>query len=125
MKRNTTDIRKILGLAAACLSMFAISSVAQSNPKPTVMKGEVLDMSCYMSSGMHGASHKDCAQKCINGGSPMGLLTSSGKIYLLVENHDKTEAYNTAKQHAGDQIEVTGTYADKGGMAGLVVDQVK
>ncbi|HUX84564.1 MAG TPA: hypothetical protein VMV20_04985, partial [Chitinophagaceae bacterium] len=111
--------------AVACLTLFTLSSSAQTTPKPTVMKGEVLDMACYMASGMHGASHKDCAQKCINGGSPMGLLTSSGKVYLLVENHDKPEAYTTAKTHAGDQIEVTGTYADKGGIQGLVVDQVK
>ncbi len=115
----------MLGLAIACLTLFTLSSSAQTTPKPTVMKGEVLDMACYMSSGMHGVSHKECAQKCINGGSPMGLLTSSGKVYLLVENHDKPSAYASAKAHAGDQIQVTGTYADKGGIQGLVVDDVK
>ncbi len=89
------------------------------------IKGEVLDMSCYMSGGAKGADHKACATKCINGGSPMGILTEDGKVYLLVENHKKADAYATVKKYAGEQVEISGNYADRGGVQGLVVDEVK
>lgn len=123
--KNTFDFRKVLGLLAISLTLFTLSSVAQATAKPMVVKGEILDMACYMSGGMHGASHKDCAQKCLDGGSPMGLLTSDGKVYLLVENHDKPDSYASARKHGGDEMEVTGTYSERGGVQGLVVNDVK
>ena len=55
----------------------------------------------------------------------MGLLTSDGKVYLIVENHDKKDAYAEAKKHAGEQITVTGTLSDKGGLAAIIADEVK
>ena len=37
-----------------------------------------------MASGAHGDGHKSCATTCIKGGGPMGVLTSDGKVYLLL-----------------------------------------
>ena len=89
------------------------------------ISGEVLDMACYSSSGAKGEGHKSCAASCIKGGSPMGVLTSDGKVYLLVENHDKKDAYAEAQKHAGEQVTATGTFSDRGGIKTLIVDEVK
>jgi hypothetical protein len=45
-------------------------------------------------------------------------------VYLLVENHDKKDAYAEAQKHAGEQITATGTLSDRGGLSALVVDEV-
>lgn len=82
-------------------------------------------MACYSASGASGEGHKSCATACIKGGSPMGVLTSDGKVYLLVENHDKKDAYAEAKKHAGEQVTVTGTFSDRGGVQTVIVDEVK
>lgn len=124
MIKKNVDLKKVAGLAVMCLTVMSLSAFGQS-PKTTKVKGEVVDMSCYMASGAHGASHKSCAKMCIGQGLPMGLLTSSGKVYLLISNHDKPEAYQAAKKLAGDQAEVTGALADRGGVTGLVVDGIK
>ena len=55
----------------------------------------------------------------------MGILTSDGKVYLIVENHDKKDAYAEAKKHAGEQVTATGTLSDRGGLQTLVVDELK
>ena len=82
-------------------------------------------MACYMAKGAHGDGHKDCAAACIKGGSPMGILTSDGKVYLLVENHDKKEAYTEVKKYAGEQVTVTGSITERGGLNGIIVNEVK
>jgi hypothetical protein len=75
---------KIVWLAAAAVVAFVSFSSADSKhaaaPK-TTLKGEVVDMGCYMAHEAHGAKHKECGAKCVAGGMPMGLLTSNGKPY--------------------------------------------
>ena len=40
--------------------------------------------------GKHGTKHRDCGQKCVRNGMPVGLLTKDGKVYMLIdEEHDQ------------------------------------
>ena len=113
-------------LASLLLIAFvSVAAHAQQSPASTTISGEVLDMACYMKSGAHGDGHKDCAAMCINGGSPMGILTSDNKVYLLVANHDKAAAYDEAKKHPGGQVTVTGTVSEKNGISAIIADDVK
>ena len=111
-------------LLAIVFCTVSLTSFGQDKKAATV-SGEVLDMACYSSSGASGEGHKSCAAACIKGGSPMGILTSDGSVYLIVENHDKKDAYAEAQKHAGEQITATGTFSDRGGIKTLIVDEVK
>lgn len=121
---KTNNFKKSFLLLAVSVCFASLTSFAQEKKSLTIT-GEVLDMACYSAMGASGEGHKSCAADCIKGGSPMGLLTSDGKVYLLVENHDKKDAYAQAKTHAGEQITVTGTLSDKGGLSAVVVNEVK
>jgi hypothetical protein len=110
---------------ASLLLIAFVSVAAHAQQGSTTVTGEVLDMACYMKSGAHGDGHKDCAAMCINGGSPMGILTSDNKVYLLVANHDKAAAYDEAKKHPGEQVTVTGTVSQKNGINAIIADDVK
>ncbi len=123
MKSFHFSFRKAAVLATISFCFFAFEANAQDETK--TVSGEVLDMACYMAKGAHGEKHKGCAAACIKDGAPMGLLTSDGKIYLLVENHNKKEVYAKIKEHAGEKVTVTGTASVKGGLQGLVVDELK
>ncbi len=123
MKRMHFSLSKIAAAFTVGFCLFAFNAKAQDETK--TVSGEVLDMACYMAKGAQGESHKGCASACIKGGAPMGLLTSDGKIYLLVENHNKKEAYAKVKDYAGEKISVTGTISDKGGIQGVIVDDMK
>jgi hypothetical protein len=110
---------------ASLLVVAFVAIGAHAQQGTSTITGEVLDMACYMKSGAHGDGHKECAAGCIKGGSPMGILTSDNKVYLLVENHDKADAYAEAKKHAGEQVTVTGTLSEKNGINAIIADDVK
>ncbi len=85
------------------------------------LQGEVLDMACYMAHEGKGPKHAQCAQSCIDGGAPAGLLTKEGAVYLLLEDHSNKKPYEAAKKMAGKQIKVTGKTYTRGGVQALVL----
>jgi hypothetical protein len=122
MKKTQVYFARIAGLLTVCVVVLCFSARAQEQKTVT---GELLDMKCYKASNEHGEGHKSCAAKCINGGAPMGVLTSDGKVYLLIEDEAKKEPYEEAKKHAGEQVTVTGALSEKDGTEGLIVSEVK
>jgi len=50
------------------------------SPRATAvsLKGEVVDLWCFLEGGDHGAEHKACAVTCAKAGNPIGLLTTRG-----------------------------------------------
>jgi len=92
--------------------------------KTQTLTGELLDLACYVGHEAKGDKHKSCAQACISGGAPMGLLTSDGHVYLLVENHELKKPYEELKTKAAEQVKVTGTVQERGGLPAIVVTAV-
>lgn len=90
-----------------------------------VLVGEVLDMVCFMAHNSQGKKHKDCAQKCIKEGAPVGLLTSDGKVYLAIENHRKKEPFKKLKGLAAEKVKITGTVYVKNGVQSIEVEDVE
>lgn len=121
-------------LALVSATLFAVHAFAdtdhakmkmKSEAKPSTMKGELVDMGCYLGHGAMGEKHMECAAKCVANGMPMGLLTADGKLYLLTLNHDNGDAFNQCKSMMAQTVEVTGTLATKAGMKGIDVTGVK
>lgn len=83
--------------------------------------GEILDMACYMAHEGKGPKHKKCAQECILGGAPMGILTDTGEVYLLVNDHNNEKPYKDAKGYAGARLKVTGKVHKRGGVQAIVI----
>lgn len=114
--------RWLLGGMIGVLSMLPLPSRAQ---EAVTVRGEVVDMACYMAKDKKGPGHKSCALLCAKGGVPMGLLTDSGDVYLLIDNHDNNEPYEAVKKLAGSQVELTGEKFVKPGVASIMVTGVK
>jgi len=89
------------------------------------VSGEVVDLACYLSKGSKGKRHKACAELCAKKGMPLGVLTESGDVYLLIEDHDNPDPYDTVKGLAGDQAEVSGKKFVKGGVQSILVSAAK
>ena len=116
--------RKYVGCLVLSAMVLALGKVAiaQEMKAAKTVQGEILDMACYLDHGAKGDKHKDCAEMCIKGGAPMGLLTSDGSVYLLVESHSKKAAYDSLKDMAAEQVKVTGVEQTRGGIRGIVVE---
>lgn len=93
--------------------------------KPMTVTGELVELSCYLDHGGKGASHKACATQCIADGSPMGVLTSDGHLYLLTLSHANGDPYNQAKTMAAQTVKVTGPMHDRNGMQAIEVTGIE
>jgi len=92
--------------------------------KTMTVKGEIVDMGCYLGHGARGADHKSCAEMCIKSGMPMGLLTDNGTLYLLTLSHDNADPFNKAKGMAAETVSITGPMHEKNGMKSIEVTAV-
>lgn len=125
-------MRAIKLFAIIVLLSFGVSTLLpQSKPetksvaKNVILKGEVLDLACYVAGGKRGPEHKKCAEMCIKGGAPIGILTDDGKVYLIVENHEKPEPYEKLKGFAAEKVTITGVLHQRGGLPGVVIESVE
>ena len=89
------------------------------------VKGEIVDMACYMANGSKGLAHKACAQMCAKKGVPIGILSDTGNLYLLLEDHNDSDPYDAAKKLAGERAEISGKQYTKQGVASIVVSAAK
>lgn len=89
--------------------------------------GEIIDLSCYLQLGKHGEKHKACGTKCLQANQPIGLLTKSGAVFMLMEEeHDpRRDGQTTFRQSAVDNfakiVEVSGTEASVNGYKAIFV----
>jgi hypothetical protein len=115
----------IAGFALMGIVFVIFQSFAFRDGGSKTVTGEILDMKCYMASGAHGMDHRQCATTCIDEGAPMGILTSDGVVYLLVQDGKNEDPYDEAKKYAGEQVTLTGNLSQKGGLQALIVTDVK
>ncbi len=124
-------IKQIFSLVALSLGLicftasFASAQSGMKNGDKVTIQGEVLDMACYMSHEAHGQKHASCAETCVKGGAPMGILDKDGNVYLVVEDHQNKDPYADMVNYAAKTVSVTGTYYDRGGTQGLVLESVE
>ena len=84
------------------------------NKEDATIRGEVVDMACYIDHNATGEKHIDCAKKCIASGLPVGIKGDDGKIYLLIGEH---KPMNTELvQYAGKTITVKGKLSSRDGI---------
>ena len=107
-----------------------VAAGVDSKPQPgkaITVVGEIVDFSCYLQLGKHGDKHRSCGQKCVQNGQPIGLLTQTGTLYMLMpEEHDPrrdggVDAKASAAEHMGHIVQVSGTQAEVNSYRGIFV----
>jgi hypothetical protein len=96
-------------------TITVMESAQNPGPETTALgtvtlTGEIVDSKCYlgvMNPG-RGKVHRDCAARCLNGGIPPALLTSTGEIVLLVNHDDKPFAKDGLREFVGEVVVVRG-----------------
>jgi len=121
-----TNFIHTLTLLSATL-LLAASADAAKTKKETVfsVKGEVVDLTCYLSDGKKkGETHEACAHECITAGNPVGLLTSGGKLWLLL-GRDMKPANDQLAPYAAKQVRIKGKKCSRGEMSGVIVESIE
>jgi hypothetical protein len=103
----------VAGLVMAWSIQAAEEHQHEAGTEATV-KGEVLDMACYLDHGAKGEKHAQCAQTCIESGLPVGIKGEDGKTYLLIGEHKPLN--KELAQYAGKTITVKGKVVSRDGI---------
>jgi hypothetical protein len=114
-----------LGLAADTMS-HENHDMKKSESKTSdskTIEGEIIDTQCYAENGARGEEHASCAEKCIKGGSPVGLLDSDGHLYIVLGEGHKA-ASEVVKGHVGHIVKATGKVQDAGGTKFIIVSNL-
>jgi len=111
-------------------STTTVAAGVDSKPlqgKVVTIPGEIIDYSCYLQVGKHGDKHRDCGQKCLRNGQPIGLLAEDGSIYLLMEEEHNprrdglTDLRSAAIEHMAHIMQVSGTMTTLHGQRAIFV----
>ena len=112
-------------------SATTIEAAVDHKPLPgrhMTVVGEIIDYSCYLQVGKHGDKHRDCGQKCLRNGQPIGLLAQDGTTYLLMEEEHhprrdgQTDLRSAAVENMGYIVKVEGTASRVAGQRALFVN---
>jgi hypothetical protein len=112
---------------AACALLVLGGTIALAQPKgdKVTLKGEVVDLWCYLEGGDHGAEHKKCAVECAKAGNPIGLVTEKGDVYVLMGIKDHQPGREVLLDKMAETVTIEGTLVKKGGIQVVYVSSVK
>jgi len=98
---------------------------AQPKGERATIKGEVVDLWCYLEAGDRGAAKKECATACAKAGNPIALVDAKGNAYVAagLKDHEPGRAFLLDKM--SQEVTVTGIVVKKGGVQMIYVDSVK
>jgi hypothetical protein len=102
-------------------------SLLRAQPKGdrATIKGEVVDLWCYLEGGDRGAAKKACATACAKAGNPIGLVDANGIVYVAAGLKDHEPGRAVLLDRISQEVTVTGILVKNGGMQMIYVDSVK
>ena len=130
-RRNWNEILKLAAAIIISASITALGfklserkrhSVAQG--QEILVKGEVLDMTCYIAYNLSGPQHASCARDCIRSGLPVGIKGEDGKVYLLTGKAGKPVNAELA-DYAAKVVTIRGKESVRDGFAQLQVNEIR
>jgi len=114
--------RVILGLLATLL--IGTAGFAQQNNQTKTIKGEVVDLWCYMDHAAHGQKHKACAVACAKMGNPIGIVDSEGDVYVAVGSELHQPDRDRLIEKMAQNVTVTGRVVSRGGLKMIYVKTI-
>lgn len=117
-----------LAVGGLGLAYFAGAQTDTGRPDQVTIRGEVVDLGCYLRMGEKGtgAGHAACAVACAKMGIPQGILDErTGSIYLNIGPSMMGAKGSDLKDFAAKRVEVRGRVFSAGGIQGIEVASVK
>ena len=113
----------LAGITALWLNLSQRGRHSLVQGQEIVVRGEVLDMTCYIARNLSGPQHAQCARDCIRKGLPVGIKGEDGKTYLLV---GKKQAVNAElADYAAKTVTIRGKETLRDGFALLQVEEIR
>jgi hypothetical protein len=130
-RRNWNEILKLAAAIIISASITALGFKLSEHKRRSIpqgqeiiVKGEVLDMTCYIAYNLSGPEHASCARDCIRSGLPVGIKAEDGRVYLLTGKAGKPVNAELADD-AAKVVIIKGKKSIRDGFAQLQVEEIR
>jgi hypothetical protein len=124
--KKSSDMATERWLAVLYACMFIATLATTAFTQTQRIRGEVIDVECYVAHEGKGESHKQCAITCIKGGQPAGILEEkTGKIYLIVTEDHVTNPSKKIMPYIAKMVDVDGTVKERNGISIIDIKEIK
>lgn len=113
-----------------CLAVPMLS-VAADNPDSTAVgtrtvEGLVRDIACPLQNRKSTATSysKDCIATCAKAGSPLGILTNDGLVYVPVTESMPDTGQDALKPFIGQHVQATGKVFERNGGHAIEISEI-
>ena len=117
---------QMVAIGIICLPFcagFVVAHEGDEGPAKTVT-GEVVDPACYLSEGNKGAGpgHRECAEKCISSGLPVGIKSGDTLYVAITSEHGPMNV--ALAPLAAKQVVAEGTVSEQNGVHLIAIKRV-
>jgi hypothetical protein len=112
------------GVTAAGIEFWHHKNIPPEEGQEVTVRGEVLDMTCYIAYNMSGPEHAADARECIRKGLPVGLKSEKGKVYLLT-GKPRHSVNDELADYAAQIVTIKGKETARDGFAQIQVEEVR
>ena len=136
--KNSTVVRKlgttrfkwaalmlIISLSVPMLILAADDADSTAIGNLTV-EGLVRDIACPLQNKKSTSTNysKDCITTCLKAGSPLGILTSDGSVYVPVTESMPDTGQNALKPFVGEHVKATGKVFLRNGTHAIEISEI-
>lgn len=116
---------------AAGVALLATSALAQDAPKripggqSIEIRGEVVELGCYLRDGARGEGHRACAMACLKNGGQLGIVQDdTGQLFPFAGATPASDPSAAAREHVAAHVFVRGQLFERNGGRVVVVEQL-
>jgi hypothetical protein len=94
------------------------------------ISGYVRDVACLLHNPKAGvaasAMTQDCLEKCVRGGSPIGILSEEGLLYLPISKEiPDTNVRSELLPYVGKYVQASGKLLERGGLHAIAIEKIE
>src|SRR5580693_4034176 len=130
LELSKTRFERTLFIALVCLAV-PILMVAGDNVDSTAVgtrtvEGLVRDIACPLQNKKSTSTSysKDCITTCMKAGSPLGILTSDGDVYVPITQSMPDMGQNALKPFVGEHVKATGKVFLRNGTHAIEISEI-
>jgi hypothetical protein len=127
---SKTRFERTLLAALVCLAvpmLIVAADTADSTAMGTrTVEGLVRDIACPLQNKKSTSTSysKDCITMCANVGSPLGILTNDGSVYVPVTESMPDTGQDALKPFVGEHVQATGKVFERNGTRAIEISGI-
>jgi hypothetical protein len=103
---------------------LVVASAAAPATEIVSLRGEVVDLHCYLARGAKGPDHAACANACLRRGVTPGFLAEDGRLFVVLAEKPVSPKESLVGL-AGQTVTLKGTIVERDGVRGVQVEALE